>query len=88
MEKKKLGGGGGADAVSLSGDGSLQASRRLRRDSSLKKGKTIKNSIDIDLYNCMNEESQQGKPIQIRRMKVASKTARILFNELVNELGQ
>jgi Transposase len=54
----------------------------------LKKGKTIKNPIDIDLYNWMNEESRQGKPIKIRRMKVASKITRILFNELVNELGK
>jgi hypothetical protein len=51
----------------------------------LKKGKTIKNPINIDT---IQEESRQGKPIKILRMKVASKIARILFNELVNELGQ
>jgi hypothetical protein len=52
---------------------------------SSKKGKKIKNPIDIDLYNWMNEESRQGKPLKIRQMKGASKTARILFNELVKE---
>jgi hypothetical protein len=54
----------------------------------LKKEKIIKNPIDIDLYNWMNEESRQGKPIKIRRMKVASKIARIWYNELVNEIRQ
>jgi hypothetical protein len=54
----------------------------------LKKAKTIKNPIDIDPYNWRNEASRQGKPIKIRRMKVASKIAWIWFNELVNEIRQ
>jgi hypothetical protein len=54
----------------------------------LTKDKKISNQIDIQLYEWMNDEKRQGRPIKIRRMKVASKIARMLFSELVNELGK
>jgi hypothetical protein len=52
----------------------------------LSKNIRISNPVALDLYLWMNHADRQKKPIEILRMKVA-KITRLLFDELLDELG-